>query len=90
MGQNAIVISFHEDGSEHEEIDLVPIEVEVAFSMPEKGIEGIVSKATLNETGRWTAGPFNLPIAGDWQVRLNLLITDFDIKKLRSTIRLRE
>ena len=83
VGQNAIVLSIsnEDDGS-----DLVPLEVELSFAMPEQGIEPIVVEAAQDDKKRWTAGPFILPLSGDWDLSINLLISDFEAKILSTSI----
>ncbi|XDA99119.1 CopD family protein [Sulfitobacter sp. LCG007] len=68
--------------------DLRPKGMRVTFSMPEAGVEPIRLEATAADDGTWHAGPASLPLAGDWQVGLRLLVTDFDSVTLGTKITL--
>ncbi len=65
---------------------LTPQEVDVTFARPDAGIEPLRLTATPRADGLWQAGPVTLPLAGDWEVSLRLLITDFDRLTLSGTV----
>ena len=65
---------------------LEPREVQVAFSLPSRGVEPIRLQALPAGDGLWRAGPVTLPLAGDWEVTLRLLITDFEQATLTETL----
>lgn len=65
---------------------LEPIEAQISFALPDRGVEPIRLQALPAGDGLWRAGPVTLPIAGDWQVTLRLLITDFDQATLTETL----
>ncbi len=67
---------------------LVPLEVELTFAMPAAGIEPIRIEARPGGDGLWRAGPLTLPTPGEWEVSLQILITDFESLTLRDTITL--
>lgn len=57
-----------------------PLAITLFFSRPEDGLEAIAVPATPGEDGEdglWHAGPVHLPLAGDWDVVIDILITDF-------------
>lgn len=58
--------------------ELVPRAVDVAFTSSTGDIEPIHTSAQLGDDGLWHAGPVTLPFAGDWEVTLRVLITDFE------------
>jgi copper transport protein len=49
---------------------------ESAFALPEMGIEPLRAAAAAVETGHFAAR-INLPLAGEWRVRADLLVDDF-------------
>lgn len=61
-------------------------EVSLAFSNPKSGIEPIERKATKGENSTWTAEGLTLPLAGTWNVRVDILIDDFNITRLDGEI----
>ncbi|WP_019954976.1 copper resistance CopC/CopD family protein [Yoonia vestfoldensis] len=68
--------------------ELVPRAAEVIFAQPAAGIAPIRQQALRGGDGLWHAGPVTLPLAGDWEVTLRLLITDFESMILTDTINL--
>jgi len=82
VGQNAVVMVL---SSEVE--GFAPLEVGVAFALPDRGIEPIVLPAISGANGRWTAGPFNLPIAADWVMTVRVLVTAFEEVNLTGVVR---
>lgn len=68
--------------------NLTPLEaqaVEVVFANPEAGIETLTFDADKIADATWQVSPLNLPNLSVWQVRLNILITDFDRIVLSTT-----
>ena len=65
---------------------LHPREVSLDLALPGRGIEPIRLRATPTEDGRWHAGPVTLPVSGQWEVTLRLLITDFQLEALGATL----
>jgi len=57
---------------------LTPKEVTVSLAKPESGIEAIERDAKLEPGDIWRAGPLVLPLSGQWHVRVDALISDFD------------
>lgn len=68
--------------------ELIPREVEVVLAQPAAGIEPMRLAALPGRDGLWHAGPVTLPVPGDWQVTLRLLITDFERVTLSDTLTL--
>jgi len=54
-----------------------------------KGIESIERKAMLGTDGFWHVSGLTLPAAGEWQVEIDILVSDFDEIDLSDTIELR-
>jgi copper transport protein len=69
---------------------MTPLEVTVAFSAPGRGVEPVRLKAERGPDGAWRAGPVVLPFAGDWEARVDLLVSDFEEARLGATLRLPE
>lgn len=53
-------------------------EVTVTLANPAAGIEPVRRAATLLEDGQWRVEGLRIPVAGQWIVRVDLLIDDFD------------
>ncbi len=68
--------------------DFTPLsakQVTVTLAMPESGVEPIRREAVFSE-GTWAAEGFVLPVAGSWDVRVSVLITDFDSVQLQGEV----
>lgn len=68
---------------------LVPQEVTLSFARPQAGVEAITRSAERGSDGVWRAGPFVLPQAGSWEVRIDVLVSDFDKAILDDRIEIR-
>ncbi|ADZ70990.1 CopD family protein [Polymorphum gilvum] len=66
---------------------LVPLEAEMAFAMPGRGIEPIRIRLRAGDDGLWH-GSTDLPVAGDWDVTIRLLVTEFERATLQATVTL--
>jgi copper transport protein len=64
-------------------------EVSFVFSNPAAGIEPIKRKAMKPGDGSWQASDLVLPLPGTWNVRVDILISDFDIARLEGKIEIR-
>ena len=64
-------------------------EVTFVFSNPDAGIEPFRRRAEQPGDGTWRADGVVLPFAGSWAVRVDILITDFDIARLEGNIGIR-
>ncbi len=67
---------------------LSPKEVTVILTNPAAGIEPIRRAAARAGAGAWTAEA-TLPVAGEWRVRVDLLVTDFRKVTLEDAVRIR-
>lgn len=63
---------------------LAPLEVHLALTDDATGIGPLKAEATRQPDGTWTAGLL-LPTAGPWQMKLTVVITDFEVETLRGT-----
>jgi copper transport protein len=82
-GPNAVEIGIvSTDGAPME-----PLEVQISFADPARGLEPIRLDA-VREGELWTAGPATLPYNGDWTVRLDVLVSDFDKATLEAIVKL--
>jgi copper transport protein len=52
--------------------------VRLALTDPAAGIGPLTVQANRQEPGHWTTPPLTLPSPGPWQVKLVLLVTDFE------------
>lgn len=63
-------------------------ELTFVLSNPEAGIEPFRRKARRPGDGTWRAEGVALPVPGIWRVRLDILISDFDIARLEGEIKI--
>lgn len=61
-------------------------ELSVVLSNPVAGIEPIRRKAALHEDGSYGVDDFTLPVAGTWHVRVEILISDFEMTALEGNV----
>jgi copper transport protein len=59
--------------------DLSVKELSVILSNPAAGIEPIRRKAAMTDDGDYAASGFTLPVPGTWHVRVEILISDFEM-----------
>lgn len=64
-------------------------EVTFVFSNPPAGIEPFRRKARQGDDGIWRADDVVLPLAGTWTLRLDILITDFDLARIEGEVAIR-
>lgn len=65
-------------------------ELRVALSNTAAGIEAIERPASRGPDGVWRVNGFNLPVAGRWTVELEVLVSDFEMRRLTETLEIRE
>lgn len=65
-------------------------EVDVVFSNPAAGLEPLSFPAERVSEGLWHVQNLQLPYQPDWQVRIDVLISDFDRVRLETTVRMKE
>jgi copper transport protein len=65
-------------------------EVTLVLSNPTAGIEPYRRAARRSEDGSWRIEDFVIPIGGKWNVRVDVLIGDFEIEKVSGEIAIRE
>jgi copper transport protein len=58
---------------------LKPKEATLTVSSPEHGIEAIERPASLGADGFWHVSDVPLPVAGRWHMRIDALVTDFQM-----------
>ena len=61
-------------------------EVTLVLSNPSLGIAALKRRAMKIDEGLWRVDKLHIPFTGDWLVRLDVLVTDFDLVKLESVI----
>jgi copper transport protein len=61
-------------------------EVSLFLSLPEKGIEPMERKAERGADGIWTIRDVPIPFAGLWRVRVDALVSDFEIVTLEEEL----
>jgi copper transport protein len=86
VGGNAIEIIVFDD----EFRPFLPLEITVSASRPEAGIEPIVLSARRSPDGIWRSEGLFLPLFGEWQIEVHILIDDFEKTTLREAIILEE
>ena len=64
-------------------------EITFVFSNPGAGIEPFRRKAEKQEDGTWKADGVVLPLPGQWNARLDILISDFEIARLEGRVTIR-
>lgn len=64
-------------------------EVTFVFSNPKAGIESFRRKAEKPGDGTWRAEGVVLPLAGAWTLRIDILITDFDMARIEGEVQIR-
>lgn len=65
-------------------LDVLAVEIELRD--PQGRIEPIRSDARRIDGSTWQIDRIAIPIAGSWQLQLNLLVSDFDKTSLRTTL----
>lgn len=68
---------------------LAPKEVTLVLSNPAAGIEQIKRPATKAAGGVWRIDDLTIPRPGKWSVRIDVLISDFELVKLEGQIDIR-
>ncbi len=68
---------------------LDPKEVTLVLSRPEAGIEPLKRAATKPGDGTWRVDGLVIPFPGRWTVRLDILVSDFEMVKLEGPIDIR-
>lgn len=64
-------------------------EVTFVFSNPTAGIEPFRRHAEKPGDGTWRAADVELPLPGEWSVRVDVLISDFEMARLEGRIEIR-
>jgi copper transport protein len=64
-------------------------EVTLVFANPAAGIEPIRRPASNPGDGTWRIDGLLLPVAGTWTVRLDILISDFEMERLTGEVAIR-
>lgn len=84
VGPVSMIVEPMANGSD----ELTIREIIVAFSNPAAGIEPIRRKAVLTEAREWVVNDLSIPIAGQWTVRVDILISEFEMASLEGTVRI--
>ncbi len=64
-------------------------DVTFVLSNAQAGIEPMRRKAALQADGTWLASDVVVPLAGQWQLRIDILVSDFELLRLQDAITLR-
>jgi len=64
-------------------------EMTLVFSNPAAGIEAIRRPAHKAGDGTWRVEGLTIPVGGKWRVRIDVLISDFDLARLDGEIEIR-
>lgn len=65
---------------------LLPKAVIVSFGNTADGLEPLQREATQVRPGLWEISPLSLPMAAHWDVRVDILLTDFDRVRLQGVL----
>jgi copper transport protein len=68
---------------------LVPQSLKATLSLPSAGIEKLRLSLRQTSGGLWTSDPFTLPVAGHWDLTLQLLIDDFTEVSLTTSVEIK-
>ncbi|QRM57920.1 copper resistance protein CopC (plasmid) [Sinorhizobium sp. BG8] len=63
-----------------------PKEVTFVLSNPKSGIEPMRRRAALQADGSWRASDVVVPLAGQWRLRVDILISDFELVRLQDDV----
>ena len=64
-------------------------ELSLSFSNPAAGIEPIERQARLGPDGIWRAEALSVPVPGRWEVELAILISDFEMRRIKDAVVIR-
>lgn len=64
-------------------------ELNLGFSNAAAGIELIERRAQLGQDGIWRIDALTLPVAGRWEVELEILISDFEMRRIKDVVVIR-
>ncbi|CAM5764468.1 copper resistance CopC/CopD family protein [Bosea minatitlanensis] len=64
-------------------------ELGISFSNPAAGIEPIERRAQRGADGVWRVDDLTLPVPGRWEVELEILISDFEMRRIRDSVVIR-
>ncbi|TGV78985.1 copper resistance protein CopC, partial [Mesorhizobium sp. M2D.F.Ca.ET.145.01.1.1] len=64
-------------------------EVTLVLSKRDSGIEPLKRAATKPGDGSWRVGNLVIPVPGRWTVRIDILVSDFDVVKIEAPIDIR-
>ncbi|KQZ33463.1 copper resistance protein CopC [Mesorhizobium sp. Root552] len=64
-------------------------EVTLVLSKPDSGIEPLKRPATKPGDGTWRVDNLVIPIAGSWNARIDILVSDFEMTKVEGPIDIR-
>lgn len=79
---SAVILSSHFSPLDAKEVTFV-------LSNAQAGVEPMRRKAELQTDGTWRASDVIIPLAGQWQVRIDVLIGDFELLRLQEAIEVR-
>jgi copper transport protein len=64
-------------------------EVTVSMALPSLGVEPLERRATQAGTGQWVVENLPVPLPGRWQVRVEVLVSDFEKTTLEGQVEVR-
>lgn len=64
-------------------------EVKLVLANPAVGIEPIERHAARGEDGLWRVEGLSLPVAGRWEVEVEILVSDFEMRRLKDFVEIR-
>jgi copper transport protein len=64
-------------------------EVTLVLSKPDSGIEPLKRPATKPGDGSWRVDNLVIPVPGRWMVRIDILVSDFEVVKIEAPVDIR-
>jgi copper transport protein len=65
---------------------MIPRSVAVSFALPDAGIEEIDAELVPDGEGAWEIQGVVLPVPGEWQVEVEVRVSDFDLARMRGEL----
>jgi copper transport protein len=84
MGGNEVRLRFFDSAEKPRDL----VEASIELSLPARAIEAMVTRAERESPGVFVAHDVQVPFAGDWDLAVHALITDFDKETLRARIQI--
>ena len=81
IGPNTLWIKVFDENGQR----IQPQEIATSFQSQSKDIAAITEQGIKRKSGTWKVGPVNLPFQDTWLLDIDVLISDFEVRKLETT-----